>query len=122
MEVYDVPHYIYVAKLKFTCIFNHHYCINKAYVYLSYVDNPLITISPVSQQATNGQTVTFTCNATALPAPSYSWSTPIPNDFNTSTINFIAFSFNFGNYTCMATSNGTVVESKPALLTGNYVI
>ena len=76
----------------------------------------------MSQQVTIGQTVTFTCNATALPAPSYSWSTPNIIDFNTSTINFTASCFNFGNYTCMATSNGTVVESQPALLTGNYVI
>ena len=122
MEVYDVPHYIYIAKLKFTCIFDHHYCINKAYVYLSYIVNPLITINPVSQQVTDGEIVNFTCNATAVPAPSYSWSTPNINDFNTSTINFIASYFNFGNYTCMVTSNGTVVESQPALLTGNYVI
>ena len=93
----------------------------------SYVVNPLITINPVSQQVTTGQTVTFTCNAIALPAPSYSWSTPNTNDFNTSdfntsTIDFIASHSNFENYTCMATSNGTVVESQPALLTGNDVI
>ena len=122
MEVYDVPHYIYIAKLKFTCIFNHHYYINKAYVYLLYVDNPLITINPMSQQVTIGQIVNFTCNATGLPAPSYNWSTPNTDDFNTSTISFIVQHFSYGNYTCMATSNGTVVESQPALLTGNYVI
>ena len=88
----------------------------------SYVVNPLITINPVSQQVTTGQTVTFTCNAIALPAPSYSWSTPNTNDFNTSTINSIASHSDLGNYTCMATSNGTVVESQPALLTDNHVI
>ena len=82
----------------------------------------MITTDPVSQQVTNGQMVTFTCNATAFPAPSYSWSTPNPNDFNTSTISFTVSYSDFGNYTCMATSNGTVVESQPALLTGNHVM
>ena len=76
----------------------------------------------MSQQVTAGQMVTLTCNAMAFPAPSYSWSTPNTNDFNTSTISFIASYSSFGNYTCMATSNGTVVESQPALLTGNYVM
>ena len=82
----------------------------------------MITTNPMSQQVTAGQMVTLTCNAIAFPAPSYSWSTPNPNDFNTSTISFIASYSSFGNYTCMATSNGTVVESQPALLTGNYVM
>ena len=91
-------------------------------VYLSHIVNPLITTDPMSQLTTNGDVVTFTCNAVAFPAPSYSWSTPNPNNFNTSTITFMASYSDFGNYTCMATSNGTVVESQPALLTGNYVM
>ena len=74
------------------------------------------------QLATNGQMVTFTCNAVAFPAPSYNWSTPNSNDFSNSTITFMASYSDFGNYTCMATSNGITVESQPALLTGNYVI
>ena len=76
----------------------------------------------MSQIVSNGQMVTFTCNAVAFPAPSYNWSTPNPNNFNTSTITFIASYSDFGNYTCMATSNGITVESQPALLTGNYVM
>ena len=86
-----------------------------------YVVSPLITTNPMSQLVTNGQMVTFTCNAIAFPAPSYNWSTPNPNDFNTSTISFTASYSDFGNYTCMATSNGITVKSQPALLTGNYV-
>ena len=73
----------------------------------------------MSQQVTVGQMVTFTCNAIAFPAPSYSWSTPNINDFNTSTISFRALYSSFGNYTCVATSNGTIVESQPAILTGS---
>ena len=76
----------------------------------------------MSQQVTNGQMVTFTCNAMAFPAPSYSWSTPNPNNFSTNIISFTATYSDFGNYTCMATSNGVIVESQPALLTGNYVM
>ena len=76
----------------------------------------------MSQQVTVGQIVNFTCNATAFPTPSYSWSTPDTIDFNTSTITIIASYFSFGNYTCMATSNGTIATSQPALLTGNYVM
>ena len=87
-----------------------------------HVVNPLITTDPMSQQATSGQMVTFNCNAVAFPASSYSWSTPNSNDFNTSTITVMASYSDFGNYTCMATSNGITVESQPALLTGNYVM
>ena len=79
----------------------------------------------MSQLVVFGESVSFTCGAIAFPAPSYSWSTPIPNsDFNTSTITviiFMAISY-YGNYTCMANSNGTVVESQPALLTGMLAI
>ena len=75
----------------------------------------------MSQQAKVGDMVTFTCNATAFPAPLYSWSTPNSNDFNTSTINLIASYSSTGRYICMVTSNGIIVESQPALLTGAYV-
>ena len=92
-------------------------------LYFSYVVNPLITTNPMSQQITDGQIVIFTCNAIAFPAPLYSWSTPSGSTiFNTSVIGFTASYFDFGNYTCMATSNGITVESQPALLTGNYVM
>ena len=80
----------------------------------------MITTNPMSLSVSIGQMVTFTCNVIAFPAPSYSWSTPRPDNFNTSTITFMTSGFDFGNYICMATSNGTVVESQPALLTGNY--
>ena len=76
----------------------------------------------MSQIASNEDMVTFTCNAVAFPAPSYSWSTPNnSNDFNTSTIILMVSYSDFGNYTCMATSNDITIESQPALLTGNYV-
>ena len=88
------------------------------YVYILHVVNPLITTDPMSQQASNGDMVTFTCNVVAFPAPSYKWSTPNPNDYDTNTITFNVSYSSFGHYTCMATSNGTVVESQPALLTG----
>ena len=75
----------------------------------------------MSQLAVNDSTVNFSCTAIAFPVPSYSWSTPIPNtDFNTSTISFIVDYSYFGNYTCMATSNDTVAQSQPALLTGMF--
>ena len=73
----------------------------------------------MSQLSGNGNTVMFTCIAVAFPSPLYSWTTPITNsDFNTSTITVTASHSSFGNYTCMADSNGTIVESQPALLTG----
>ena len=77
----------------------------------------------MSQKVPNGQMVEFTCNALAFPAPSYSWSTPnILSGVNTNNLNFVASHSDFGSYTCMATSNGVVVESQPAILTGNYVM
>ena len=73
----------------------------------------------MSQLSNDGDTVMFTCIAIAFPSPLYSWTTPITNsDFNTSTITITASHSSFGNYTCMADSNGTVVVSPPALLTG----
>ena len=93
-------------------------------LHFPHVVNPLITTDPMSQLASDGDMVIFTCNAVAFPAPSisYNWSTPNPYDFNTSTITFMVLYSDFGNYTCMATSNGMTVESQPALLTGNYVM
>ena len=77
----------------------------------------------MSQLATVGASVSFTCEAIAFPAPSYSWSTPNTNsEFTTSTISVIAEHSSFGNYTCIVNSNGTIVESQPAVLTGNNVM
>ena len=88
-----------------------------------YVVNPLIITDPESQLALEGDTVNFTCTAIAFPAPLYNWSTPIPNtDFNTSTITILVDHSYYGNYTCFAESNGTITESQPALLTGNYIV
>ena len=89
------------------------------YMFFSHVVNPMITTNPMSQQVGNGDMVTFTCIAMAFPAPSYNWSTPNTINFNTSTISFVALYSSAGNYICMATSNGTVVKSQPAVLTGN---
>ena len=73
----------------------------------------------MSQLSNNGDIVMFTCIAIAFPSPLYSWITPIANsDFNTSTITITASRSSFGNYTCIATSNGTIATSQPALLTG----
>ena len=77
----------------------------------------------MSQLTTVGISVSFTCEAIAFPAPSYSWSTPNTNsDFTTSTISFTADYSLFGNYTCIVNSNDTIVESQPAVLTGNNVM
>ena len=85
--------------------------------------NPIILTDPMSQLSNNGDTVMFTCIAIAFPSPLYSWTTPIANsDFNTSTITITASHSSFGNYTCMATSNGTIATSQPALLIGNNVV
>ena len=77
----------------------------------------------MSQLSNNGETVMFTCIAIAFPSPLYSWITPIANNnLNTSTITITASHSSFGNYTCMATSNGTIATSQPALLIGNNVV
>ena len=75
----------------------------------------------MSQLSNNGDTVMFTCIAIAFPSPLYSWTTPNPNNFSTNIISFTASYSDFGNYTCMADSNGTITTSQPALLTGNYM-
>lgn len=73
----------------------------------------------MSQLANNEDNVTFACNAIAFPAPSYNWITPIANSaFDTNTITISVEYDDYGNFTCMAISNGTVATSQPALLTG----
>ena len=85
--------------------------------------NPIIITDPMSQLSNNGDIVMFICIAVAFPSPLYRWTTPIANsDFNTSTITITASHSSFGNYTCMATSNGTIATSQPALLIGNNVV
>ena len=76
----------------------------------------------MSQSAQVGQTVTFNCVAGAYPSPSYSWSTPDTNIFVTSSIMISTTYSSFGNYTCTASSNGVVVISDTAVLTGNCVL
>ena len=72
----------------------------------------------MSQNVSNGTFVMFTCNAIAFPAPSYNWTTPTGNISNTHIISLTADYDDFGNYTCLAISNGTIATSQPALLTG----
>ena len=74
----------------------------------------------MSQLSYNGDTVMFTCTAIAFPSPSYSWTTPNTNNFSNNTISFTTSYSDFGNYTCLADSNGTIATSQLALLTGNY--
>ena len=82
------------------------------------VVNPIIITDPMSQLSNNGDIVMFTCFTIAFPSPLYSWTTPIANsDFDTNTITVTASHSSFGNYTCLADSNGTIAESQPALLT-----
>ena len=76
----------------------------------------------MSQSAQVGQTVTFNCVAGAYPSPSYSWSTSNANTFVTSNIMISTTYSSFGNYTCTASSNGVVVISYTAVLTGNCVL
>ena len=99
------------------------YCSLYQLHYLILVVNPIIITDPMSQLSNNGDTVMFTCIAIAFPSPLYSWTTPIANsDFNTSTITITASHSSFGNYICMADSNGTIATSQPALLIGNNVV
>ena len=90
---------------------------------ISHVVNPFIITDPQSQLRVNGSIVNLTCIAIAFPAPSYIWSTPIPNgDFNTSTITILVDFSYYGNYICFVESNGTVAVSQPGLLTSTYVV
>ena len=90
---------------------------------ISHVVNPFIITDPQSQLRVNGSIVNFTCTAVAFPAPSYIWSTPIPNgDFNTSAITILVDFSYYGNYICFVESNGTVAVSQPGLLTSTYVV
>ena len=86
---------------------------------VSYTVNPLIITHPLSQNVVSGDSIVFQCLAVAFPLPSYSWSTPSPStDVVLATNMFIASFSSFGNYTCTASSNGEMVTSDTAVLTG----
>ena len=88
------------------------------YVFIS----PMITLDPDSVSVQNGtDDVTFTCNATGFPAPSFEWMREgdrLPPVFSTTTSLTIApVEFeDEGFYYCVATSNDLEVESERATL------
>ena len=85
--------------------------------------NPMITTHPMSLLRESSQDVILDCRAVAFPPPSYNWSTPSNSiNFMISSIMFIASYNNFGNYTCTASSNGVMVTSDTAVLTGDNVV
>ena len=90
---------------------------------VSYTVNPLIVTHPMSQIAVNGDLIIFLCLAVAFPLPSYSWSTPSPStDVDLATNSFTALFSSFGNYTCTASSNGVMITSDTAVLTGTIIV
>ena len=88
--------------------------------------NPLITLQPLDTSATNGSSVTLTCEAESFPAPSYSWEVlgggalgDTVMGANTSTLTFSPVVFgNEGEYRCNASANGVTDVSNTATLTG----
>ena len=86
------------------------------------VVNPYITHQPVSQVAIPNGIVNFTCIVVAYPPPTYNWVTPIDNSsFNS---NVIILEYEdikpeyIGEYTCIASSNGMMVNSSTVYLSG----
>ena len=86
------------------------------YVFIS----PMITLNPVSVSVQNGTgEVTFTCNATGFPTPSFEWlrEGDLYVFSNTTSLTIAPVEFgDQGFYYCVATSNDLQVESERATL------
>ena len=87
-----------------------------AYVFIS----PMITLNPVNMSVVNGtDEVTFTCNATGFPEPSFEWFREGSSALLSNTISLTIAPVTFGDegfYFCEATSNDLMVESQRATL------
>ena len=89
------------------------------YVFIS----PMITMDPVNVITTMGtDEVSFNCNATAFPEPSFVWrkeGDTVTEYSNTSTLTIGPVMFgDEGQYYCIAKSNDLMVESERATLFG----
>ena len=105
-------------------------------------DKPEITAHPLNETKTEGDNVTFTCDAIGNPVPSISWSrdgSPIETSDNSSRINFSVDKKQFaitnvsktdsGEYRCVAknsvgneTSNATTLDVQCKYMCGVSVI
>ena len=86
------------------------------------VVNPYITHQPVSQVAIPNGIVNFTCIVVAYPPPTYNWITPIDNSSFNSNVIILKYKDikpeHIGDYTCIASSNGMMVNSSTVYLSG----
>ena len=84
---------------------------------------PAITLQPVSQTVTAGNSVTFTTSATGSPAPLFQWQ---KGGVNLSGATGASFTINSvqpsdaGSYTVLATNSVSTATSNSALLTVNH--
>ena len=102
--------------------------MNDAMLYVS----PAITLHPVDQLVSRGQSFNLTCLADAFPSPSYQWermnqTTSNFEELEGETYPFLSFDNvdydDFGMYRCVASSNGIsdTADSRPALVTGKIL-
>ena len=97
------------------------------YVFIS----PMITMDPVDVEVSNGtMDVTFSCDATGFPAPTFEWlrqyggtlpESSSGGDTSVLTIGLAVFG-DEGLYYCVASSNNLTVESERATLSGMLLL
>jgi len=87
---------------------------------------PVISLNPLSQSKTEGETVSFTVNASGFPTPAYQWKkngANLTNDqrITGATTNTLSISnltqSDTGTYTCLVSNTEGSVSSAPAVLT-----
>ena len=92
--------------------------------------SPMITASPTDLKVTNNTPmVSFSCDATAFPAPQFEWfreggslpDTAVGANTRTLTISLVAFG-DEGVYYCRATSNDLTVNSDRATLFSELIL
>ena len=89
-------------------------------------DQPEFNTHPQNKTKTEGENVTFTCNAVGNPAPTFSWTRDGSVVNTTSRITFNennktltitnVIRGDSGEYICVATNNVNTVESNPSTL------
>ena len=101
------------------------YCLLQSHCLLI-TDQPEFNTHPQNKTKTEGENVTFTCNAVGNPAPTFSWTRDGSVVNTTSRITFNennktltitnVIRGDSGEYICVATNNVNTVESNPSTL------
>ena len=123
-EIIVIPDVIFMSGDEYTCMVSNA-AGNESVSTFLFV-RPEITLNPMDMNTTNDSFLMIMCDAEAFPCPEFQWihvggdigSNIMGADTNLLVFNPVLFG-DEGDYFCTATSNGILVSSESATVTGN---